>query len=574
MSSPKIDQILRWYSNRAYIYFGRLAPSKGLDIILKSWIRLAKDNPNSCPPIWIIGGTPKEIVKIKKYSGINNEIDLYENQKKIIWWGYIDQKGISTILSKALVLVTHSRYEPGGRVILEAMSRGVPVIATPHGFACDLVADWISGFIVNYEDIHMLQNRMSLFFKQPFLTQALGERARYIAKEKIKEWDFYNRHFQTYDAIVTDRPLQISSNSNLLHDFEPIYKRRFVRLFGDKGEFDNSSDLVLKWADSIVGPIKSLNAQKVNGKSQAWIANGEKDSIWIKKIHNHFCMTPIWLPEGTSQYCHSALQKFKSEIYNKNESLIRTIASNKDYLLVAFPIYRALPIVYQTHNIIEIYKRPLKNLANNSRIENEVDLESIVKKCISSYENFDIKKTNKLLGSTLLNKISPTPIDYRFSIRIYLIYLMKAASNESILVPQSMNAEFIRLYSKLKILAECEEKMPIVLNHNAAKPHHFVQSDRRIILIDKERLSFGFMGKDGGQLIANLAQEYSYEQLKRTLNIFSDSDEEKIIIAIWIGVHLIEEAGFSLACEQNNKLKKIIYAWNHWYRYISTTLLP
>ena len=36
-------------------------------------------------------------------------------------------------MSKSLVLITHSKYEAGGNVILEAMAHALPVIATPSG---------------------------------------------------------------------------------------------------------------------------------------------------------------------------------------------------------------------------------------------------------------------------------------------------------------------------------------------------------------------------------------------------------------------------------------------------------
>lgn len=49
----------------------------------------------------------------------------------------------------------HSQYEPGGRVVLEALGAGLPVIATPFGFAREFVRDWVSGFIVDYGDVRL-----------------------------------------------------------------------------------------------------------------------------------------------------------------------------------------------------------------------------------------------------------------------------------------------------------------------------------------------------------------------------------------------------------------------------------
>ena len=47
----------------------------------------------------------------------------------------------------------HSKYEPGGRVSIEAMSAALPVIATPCGFAVDTIINWHTGFLVNWKKL-------------------------------------------------------------------------------------------------------------------------------------------------------------------------------------------------------------------------------------------------------------------------------------------------------------------------------------------------------------------------------------------------------------------------------------
>ena len=121
-----------------------------------------------------------------------------EQESKVVWWGCIDANGASTLLLKTLVLVTNSLYEPGGRVITEAMSEGVPVIAAPNGFALDLIHNWKNGFLVNHGDELSLATRMEHFIRQPFLSNALGENARQIATKEISKWDFIGKHLMAY----------------------------------------------------------------------------------------------------------------------------------------------------------------------------------------------------------------------------------------------------------------------------------------------------------------------------------------------------------------------------------------
>ena len=113
-----------------------------------------------------------------------------------------------------MVLITNSLYEPGGRVITEAMSEGIPVIASPNGFALDLVHDWDNGFLVNHGDENALSMRMEHFIRQPFLSNALGENARQSATQVISEWNFIGNHLMAYGLKTTCKKYTASNNSN------------------------------------------------------------------------------------------------------------------------------------------------------------------------------------------------------------------------------------------------------------------------------------------------------------------------------------------------------------------------
>lgn len=81
-------EVRHWWNERAFLYFGRIDTNKGVIEIVSAWELLYKRNNNSTPPLWIAGGSPKEIDLIR------NEIiktcpmlDTYERSGKIHWWG-------------------------------------------------------------------------------------------------------------------------------------------------------------------------------------------------------------------------------------------------------------------------------------------------------------------------------------------------------------------------------------------------------------------------------------------------------------------------------------------------------
>lgn len=191
-----------WWLRRAFVYVGRIHADKGLTTIISAWRALHARNGDKCPPLWLVGGTPDEVEVLRRSLPDPEDLGRHERAGRIYWWGYLDPAGISTVLLRALALVVHSRYEPGGRVVLEAMTEGVPVIATPHGFAATLVRDWCTGFLVEYGDEETLAQRMEHFARQPLLRNALGGAARTAAAAALRTWNFLDMHCAVYRAAM------------------------------------------------------------------------------------------------------------------------------------------------------------------------------------------------------------------------------------------------------------------------------------------------------------------------------------------------------------------------------------
>jgi len=191
-----------WWLRRAFTYVGRMDEAKGVGTILRAYANLASRYPH-CPSLWLVGGLPLEIDRLRsEYADLVGQL---EQARRIEWWGYQAANAISGLLLRSVALVTHSRYEPGGRVVLEALAAGIPVIATPHGFARDLVSDWVTGFSVPFGDAALLEHRMEHFIRQPLLRNALGIRAKQAAADALNVWRFIDVHCNVYD-MVSGRP--------------------------------------------------------------------------------------------------------------------------------------------------------------------------------------------------------------------------------------------------------------------------------------------------------------------------------------------------------------------------------
>lgn len=202
----------KWWTKKAFLYCGRLASNKGVDIVLKAWYNLKTRYQNLCPSLWIVGGNPDEIMSVKNKLSDNYNFEYYEECGDLVWWGYLDQRGISTLMLKSHALIMHSSYEPGGRVIIEALASGLPVIATFCGFGADYIYNWYNGFQVPFGNIELLCHIMSLFVKQPYLSNCLGINARQYMQKVLTEWDFYGSHQAIYTMAIKNTEKDFKSS--------------------------------------------------------------------------------------------------------------------------------------------------------------------------------------------------------------------------------------------------------------------------------------------------------------------------------------------------------------------------
>lgn len=237
-----------WWNNGAFLFYGRLHIDKGILNIVNSWLDLS-DEFSDFPSLWIAGGSPEQIHAIRKEIS-SSSLSAAEAEGKLIWWGRLSADGLSTLLLKSSALVTCSKYESGGLMIMESFASGTPVIATAFGFAKDYVRDWKNGFIIDYNDNVLLKHRMHHFYQQPYLSAVLGFNACTDFLQIEKYFDFDKKHLALYCAtnymlsdIQTTNPNgrsnlpypifeNIPSTTEILHWFKEKMKTIVFQLDG------------------------------------------------------------------------------------------------------------------------------------------------------------------------------------------------------------------------------------------------------------------------------------------------------------------------------------------------------
>src|SRR5258706_15129835 len=85
---------------------------------------------------------------------------------------------VPALLAQASMLVLSSDHEGFPNVLLEAMAARLPVITTPAGDAGLVVQEGITGYVLPFDDIDAMAERMVRLAKSPDLRHTLGEAGR------------------------------------------------------------------------------------------------------------------------------------------------------------------------------------------------------------------------------------------------------------------------------------------------------------------------------------------------------------------------------------------------------------
>ena len=137
MSFSKVD--FKQDSEKQIVYAGRLTPGKGPVLLFEALPQVFKKFRNLKILIAGEGLLKDELKTIAKQNNFGEKIDFL---------GQLDHPKLLEIYSKSLLTVVPSIWpEPFGRVALESISQGTPVVATDKGGLKEIIDDSLTGYI-------------------------------------------------------------------------------------------------------------------------------------------------------------------------------------------------------------------------------------------------------------------------------------------------------------------------------------------------------------------------------------------------------------------------------------------
>ena len=188
-----LSEKVRIEGERVILTVARLHLNKGLTYLLQAmpWI---VDEYHALRLV-IIGGGPLE----DQIRGMIRQLDLEKNV--VLLTEPIPNEEMSRIYPGCDVFVLPSVKEPFGRVVLEAMACGKPVVATRVGGLPDIVEDGRTGYLVDSADPSQLAMRVNDLLRDQKRIRVFGWAGRKRVLERFTWANIARRYLEIYESV-------------------------------------------------------------------------------------------------------------------------------------------------------------------------------------------------------------------------------------------------------------------------------------------------------------------------------------------------------------------------------------
>jgi glycosyltransferase involved in cell wall biosynthesis len=185
-----------------FLFVGTLEPRKNLFGLIEAYSKLPLDVRKSALFV-IVGGKGwggVDVVAIASKFGVEDRIRVF---------GYVTDAQLATLYTYAIFLAMPSFYEGFGLPLLEAMSRGTPVLTSNCASMPEVAGD--AGLFVDPNDVNSISKALLAMLVNKSLIRNL--RAKSIINIQRFSWDRAAKEtLQIFDAAISSRELIIKKN--------------------------------------------------------------------------------------------------------------------------------------------------------------------------------------------------------------------------------------------------------------------------------------------------------------------------------------------------------------------------
>lgn len=181
-------------------YFARIAPEKGLHILVEAYKRLREEIPDA--RLEVAGYLAPEHEKyLRDCERVLTDAGLGAEFR---YRGVVDREHKISFLKSLDVLSVPATYvEPKGLFLLEAMACGVPVVQPRHGAFPEIIAKTGGGLLVEPNDPDSLAAGLAKVYREPELAEQLSVSGFEGVREFYSVARMADRAVEVYESVAT-----------------------------------------------------------------------------------------------------------------------------------------------------------------------------------------------------------------------------------------------------------------------------------------------------------------------------------------------------------------------------------
>ena len=181
---------------RIILTVARLHPNKGLVYLLQAMTQIVEKYPSSRLVIIGRGRLEDQIQMLVGQMRLEDHVTLLTEP--------IPNEEMNRIYPGCDIFTLPSVEEPFGRVIIEAMACGKPVVATKVGGPLDIVEDGRTGYLVDRADPDQLATRINELLQDRKKIRDFGRAGRRRAVEKFDWKKIAERYAEIYGSLQSE----------------------------------------------------------------------------------------------------------------------------------------------------------------------------------------------------------------------------------------------------------------------------------------------------------------------------------------------------------------------------------
>jgi glycosyltransferase involved in cell wall biosynthesis len=181
-------------SSQNIIYGGVLTPLKGVHHLINAFAQVAKDFPQA--GLVLIGREENKAYAVE----LKRQVMRLDLNGRVQFMGEMPQVELAAWLHRARVFVLPSTSEGLGRVVVEAMATGTPIIGSNVGGIPEMVENGTTGFLIQPGDEIALAERLQWILAHPDEAHEMGCRARVFAERFFSTKAYVQGYGQVFEV--------------------------------------------------------------------------------------------------------------------------------------------------------------------------------------------------------------------------------------------------------------------------------------------------------------------------------------------------------------------------------------